>query len=279
MITRIESVAIIGRGKVGQSLAQLATLKGYKTELIGRDQAQQKKACKNTDLIIIAVNDEAINTLAGQLVSAIVKPVIICQCSGALNSDELNNLQAAGALTASCHPLNTFPTLEAALKTFSSPEHASYLFAEGDPKALPLLARFYEDLGFSFKQIEKEAKTHYHLACTMACNYLSVLMHSSLNIAESAGLERAEFWLALSPLINKTLQNISNYGSLSSLSGPIARGDIQTTQRHLIALNDEATEIPQLMYRVLGKAAAKMALERAQLNSEEYKRIIDELED
>jgi len=173
MISRIESVTIIGRGKVGQSLAQLATLKGYKTKLIGRDREQQEMACKQSDLIIIAVNDQAISALSEQLLHAIVKPIIICHCSGALNSEELDSLQAAGALTASCHPLNTFPTLEAALNTFSSTEHASYLFAEGDPRALVLLARFYEDLGFSFKEIEKDAKTHYHLACSMACNYLT----------------------------------------------------------------------------------------------------------
>jgi len=79
-------------------------------------------------------------------------------------------------------------------------------------------------------------------------------------------------------LINKTLQNVSNYGSLSSLSGPIARGDIQTTQRHLSALDGDAKEMPQLMYKVLGKAAAKMALEQNHLNSEQYKHLIDELE-
>ena len=273
MTSTLKSIAIIGRGKVGHSLAHLSELKGYQTELIGRDIEKQQQAAKSADLILITVNDEAITSVAHQLENAIEKGVIIAHCSGILSSDALACLKASGALIASSHPLNTFPTLAASLATFSNTDHASYLYAEGDNEALKVLETFYNDLGFKFKHINKHAKTEYHLACSIACNYLSVLMHTSLNIAESAGLERNDFWAALSPILEKTLDNIG-HDSLRSLSGPITRADLDTVQKHqhaLIKNNENALS----MYSELGKIAAQMAKKTNRLNTKDYERFIE----
>ncbi len=260
-----ENITIIGQGKVGQSLAQLAQKAGYKTELIGRQIEQQKNASRTADLIIIAVNDEAISQVAEHIADAIEGSTIVTHCSGALNSQALTAPESFGALTASCHPLNTFPTLDSALSTFNTTEHGSYLFAEGNQKAIRVLDVFYSSLGFKFKTITKDAKAHYHLACVMACNYLSVLMHTSLDIAESSGLARDEFWLALSPLVHKTLENISNFGSLQSLSGPIARADTQTIAKHVKTLSESQPNALEL-YCELGKNAVNIALENGSLD-------------
>lgn len=273
---KLESIAIIGNGKVGQSLAQLANKKNYKTELIGRDVADQQRACDTADLIIIAVSDDVIKELAQQLAQHIAKPVIVTHCSGALSSDELSSAELAGALTASCHPLNTFPTLDASLKTFNNIDHGSYLFAEGNNDALSALNHFYTSLGFKFRTIDKQAKSQYHLACSMACNYFTVLMHSSLDIAESAGLQRDEFYSALSPLLNKTIENINNFGSLNSLSGPIARGDLVTIKKHQKALAEQNNNT-RALYAELGKIAANMAKETGNLSEQEYKTIMQAL--
>ena len=276
MSAKIKSLAIIGKGKVGLSLAQLAKTQGYQTKVIGRDVAQQKKACKGSDLIIISVNDDAIKEVAKTLSPNINKSAIVTHCSGALSSDELSDIKQAAI--ASCHPLNTFPSLESSLKTFSDTNHGSYLFAEGTSTALTALKDFYSSLGFKFRTLDKQAKIHYHLACSIACNYLSVLMHSSLNIAEAAGLKRDEFRTALLPLVRKTLDNVEEFGSLGSLSGPIARGDIDTVSKHQEALSKANSNI-QALYTELGKIAADMAREKGQLGIQEHETFINTLVD
>ena len=61
----------------------------------------------------------------------------------------------------------------------------------------------------------------------------------------------------LFPLIQRTLQNVKEFGLEKALTGPIARGDIATVRKHLDALQDDpgAREV----YLALGKQALLLA--------------------
>jgi len=64
------------------------------------------------------------------------------------------------------------------------------------------------------------------------------------------------------------LQNIEKKGSVPSLTGPIARGDLGTLEKHLQAI---AENIPDLLpaYRELGKITAEVALKKNSISSQE----------
>ena len=264
----IQSIAIIGRGKVGQSLTQLFKSIGLSVENIGRDSARQIQSIKQADLSIICVNDGAIKTVCEQLSNHFKHNSIVIHCSGALDSNELNSAKLNDCLIASCHPLNTFPNLESSIARFSNTSHGSYMYAEGQANALSQLLPLFVTAGFKTTTIERSAKPLYHAACVFACNYLTALMDISLETAENAGLERDDFWNSVQPLIQSTLNNISSNGIENALSGPIARGDANTIAKHQesLAIYDPSLS---MHYASLGIRAIEIAQRKGELNEKD----------
>ncbi len=261
------NVVIIGEGKVGRALTQLLELNRNPVELVGRSLSDQDAAVKCADIVLLCVNDGAIQAVCQQIAPSLKSESIVSHCSAALDSEILAAAKDANCHVASTHPLNTFPSIEAALKTFSSTAHQSYLYAEGDAQALPPLLSLFETLGFNTNTITREAKPLYHVACVFACNYLSSLMELSMRSAEAAGLARDLFWDSIQPIIYATLRNIDENGAAKSLSGPIARGDTGTIRSHLKALNS-APDAIKVSYSDLGIHALTLAIESGELDTQ-----------
>lgn len=277
-IKETNKVAVIGAGNVGKSLAQLMSDNGIDVQLISRDREQQKKACGVSDIVLLTVSDNAIGKLCEQL-SVHFKPgATVAHCSGALSSDALISAQRRGCFTASLHPLNTFPCLEASLSLFSNTAHSTYLYAEGHASALTTALPLFQHLGFQTVELPSEAKTAYHTACVFACNYLTVLMDLSLESASSAGLDRQQFWNAIQPLIQTTLSNIGDRDTKAALSGPIVRGDSITVQQHITQLQKSTDKISNETtmvdsYLALGRHALTMAEQLGELSNEKLQKL------
>lgn len=270
------NIAIIGKGKVGQSLAQLFSTKGMTVHLIGRSFIQQQHACREADISLLTVNDGNIQRVCEALASSFKKGSVVAHCSGALGSSILSSAKKNNCFIASAHPLNTFPSIEASLETFSSSLHASYLYSEGEQTALNILLPLFSLAGFKNQTIASQAKPLYHTACVFACNYLNSLMEMSLSTAEAAGLERADFWTALQPILQATLSNISQQGTAKALSGPIARGDTQTLLTHMHELQNISEHL-RSDYANLGLRALELAIKNGELSDERIKKITDAL--
>jgi predicted short-subunit dehydrogenase-like oxidoreductase (DUF2520 family) len=269
--SELHELVIIGRGKVGQSLSQLFTQQGFFVSNIGRSQSAQITAVKHAQLVFLCVDDASIEKVCIELAPNLPQGCVVSHCSGALDSSVLSSAREAGSSVASTHPLNTFPNLEDALTLFSSTEHGSYVYAEGDTKALKTLKPLFEATGFIILTIEREAKPLYHAACVFACNYLTSLMDMSLETAAAAGLDRDQFWVSLQPLIQTTLENIRQKGVIESLSGPVARGDSATLESHMSSIKDLSNSLKSnyisLGLRTLEIAIKKNELSDAQLSS------------
>jgi len=272
--SRSLNIAIIGRGKVGQSLTQLfkqlersdANIESVSN--IGRSKAEQMLAAAQADIVFLCVDDASIQPLCLALAPSFHEACIVSHCSGALDSSILSAAQQKGCYIASTHPLNTFPNLENSLSRFSSKDHGSYLYAEGDHEALETLLPLFNKAGFVSLGIDREAKPLYHAACVFACNYLVSLMDMSLESAAAAGLDQDQFWISLQPLIQATLSNISNKGITQSLSGPIARGDHRTVESHVHILGEKSDQL-QHNYIDLGLHALEIAVKKNELNKEQ----------
>ena len=270
-MTDASSICIIGAGKVGSSLYRRLKQSGYTVGLVGRNREQQVSAVKESDIILLTVNDGAIRQLCEQLADDFRAGSIIAHCSGALNSEELSS--ASNCHLASAHPLNTFPTMQAAEAVLSKPDHGTYLYLEGDDRALAKLTPLFKHAGFIVQHLNAANKTDYHIACVFACNYLTVLMDMSLRSADKAGLDRSQFWRSIRPLIDATLINIGRHGSVDSLSGPIARGDALTISNHLNSLEDLRDH-----YVNLGIHALELARQRGELSPEQLDQLAEILQ-
>ena len=259
------NIAIVGAGKVGQTFEKIFNSNGYNVTLIDRDIEKYKQAISDAKLVLITTTDQAIEAVCKTISQYLRAGTVISHCSGALNSEVLSSAKAKGCAIASSHPLNTFPNLAASLATFSNNNHGTYLYCEGDKKALELLEVIFNHAGFSIAKISSNAKTAYHAACVFACNYLTVLMDISLQTAELKGMDKKQFWLAIQPLIQSTLNNISEHGTTHSLSGPIARGDTQIISTHLELLTNQKPELGDV-YIKLAEQALNLAQQQGKLS-------------
>lgn len=255
-MTKLIEVAIIGAGVVGQTFAQLlAALPQYQVKLGSRSgDVSMEDAAKDADIVLLTVSDSAIQTVCQNLVAAnaIKADALVAHCSGALTSEILNSHSGS---TASMHPLQTFPNVQAALPKVAG----TYCYCEGDEAALKALKPLITALQMQQVTIQAKNKPLYHAAAVMACNNLVALMECALQLGEAAEIERDVMWKSLKPLIGATLGNIDKHGPVRALTGPVVRGDETTVKSHLLALQASSTDITtENVYRVLGAYTAEI---------------------
>ena len=277
---------------MGTALGTLAVRAGYRvTAVAGRDRRRTEEAASRigaavpvlsprdaasrAELVLLAVPDDAIEASCHELVAAraFARGSIVAHCSGALSSESLAPARRElGCHVASFHPLQSFPTVEAALESLPG----SYCFDEGDEAALAALEALGAAIGAHCVRIDTAHKPLYHAAAVMACNYLTGLMDAALRLAESARIERRTAWQALEPLIRATVENISKLGTEAALTGPIARGDLRTVTAHLAALDESERELSDL-YRALGRWTVDLALRKGSIEGTAARTLLEAL--
>ena len=284
------NIAVIGAGAVGSALALLFADCGHRVRLgsrrPGAAAAELKKlissdtpgvavllpeeAVQEADMCLLTVSDDAIQHVCKKLLRHFADDCVVAHCSGALDSTALNAANDRGLPVCSAHPLNTFPNRAAARKLLTNTEHGTALYCEGDELALEKITALFGQAGFNAVRITQQAKPLYHAACVFACNYLTVLMDLSLHGAQAAGLDRQQFWQALQPIIQATLNNISAHGTSAALSGPIARGETETIDKHLDELSKLPSPTSETMidaYKILARHALSLAGREETLDS------------
>ena len=105
-----------------------------------------------------------------------------------------------------------------------------------------------ETLGLRPFDLADDARAAYHAGAAMASNYLVTLRAAAGSLLEAAGAPPG----ALDPLIRGVLD------TGFELTGPIARGDWATVERHLAVIRAERPELEEL-YLVLAEATARVA--------------------
>jgi predicted short-subunit dehydrogenase-like oxidoreductase (DUF2520 family) len=284
--------AIVGAGKVGRALALLLARTGY--EFLGaasRSLASARAACEfagsgravadpseltsAADLVLITTPDDAIGPTCRVLATAgaFRSGAIVAHCSGALPSTVLEDARPLGVYIGSLHPLQTFATAEQAVRSMPG----AYCAIEGDPEAVAVLEEIAAAIGARSFRIRTEDKALYHAAAVMACNYLVALEDAAARLAVAAGVEPAQALPALLPMVRTTVDNLGRLGAGLSLTGPIARGDVQTVRLHLDAL---AARTPHLvpLYKALGRQALALAPSGGTLRNEEATELMRLLE-
>jgi predicted short-subunit dehydrogenase-like oxidoreductase (DUF2520 family) len=172
---------------------------------------------------------------------------LVGHVSGASTLDVLAAARERGASTFSLHPLQTFADGETAVSGTPA------AIAGSDETALSFARSLAEALGMRAFQVPEESRAAYHAAAAMASNLLIALEESAAELVERLGIEDARALLA--PLVLRTAANWAERGP-DALTGPIARGDHATVERHRAALAETAPELLPLYDALAGRAEA-----------------------
>ena len=271
-------IAIVGPGKVGTALGILARRAGWPVAAVGGGSPGRAAAAAAAigggaralavgeaaaagELVLLTVPDGAIADVCRRLAEGGALPSggIVAHCCGAMGSDVLACARSCSCAVGSMHPLQTFPTVAAAVAKLPG----AYCFVEGDAAAADVLEALARAVGCRAVRIEPSAKVLYHAAAVTACNYLAALLDAALAMGRQAGIERAVCRQALAPLVRATAENVTTLGPEAALTGPIARGDVETVRRHVEAL---ATHPPAAeLYRALGRWTVDLAVRKGTL--------------
>lgn len=272
----------IGAGKVGFSLGKY--LKENNIDISGyysKSQHSSKEAAiftntrqynnledliKNSDAIFITTPDNQIADVWNEVKKLPIKEKLICHCSGSISSEVFSNINNHGAYGYSIHPMFAISDKYNSYKDLSQ----AFITIEGHEKHLENLKRLFLHLGNDVAIISKENKVLYHAASVTVSNLVLGLINNGVNYLEECGFTKEMAIKALYPLIENNLRNIKERGAVSSLTGPIERGDLSTVINHLNVIREEDKELYRLLSKNILKIAKVKNQDRNYKNLEEY---------
>jgi predicted short-subunit dehydrogenase-like oxidoreductase (DUF2520 family) len=219
------SARIIGNGRAGASFAgALTSLRICEVlAVLGRDD-DPTGAAQDVDLVLIAVPDAAVADVA----SAIHRnpDAVIAHCSGSLGLAPL----AGHWRRAVIHPLMSLPNAESGESALRG--HGWFgLSADGDH----LAGEIVRVMGGHPLVIAEEDWATYHACAVIASNHFVGLMGQVERLAASIGAPIAAYL----SLASTAWGDVMRLGPAEALTGPVARGDWATVERHLAALPDD----------------------------------------
>jgi predicted short-subunit dehydrogenase-like oxidoreductase (DUF2520 family) len=218
----IESVKVIGAGRVGSAVTARLEERGIGS----RDDA---------DVVLLCVPDSAIADAAR--CQTLVMSQWVAHTSGATPLSALDPHERRFGL----HPLQSFTRAR-------GPEQLDGAYAavtaETD-EAREVGFELARLLGLEPFSLAEEDRALYHAGAAIASNYLVTLHRAAAEIFEEVGAPVQ----ALEPLIQGVVD------SDFELTGPIARGDWATVDRHLEAIRRRRPRL-EPVYRALAEATA-----------------------
>lgn len=119
----------------------------------------------------------------------------------------------------------------------------------------PVAEALVVEMGGEPVWVPEESRAVYHTAMVLSSNYLNVLVNEAVSLLAESGMENPQRLLA--PLLSASLDNALRLGD-KSLTGPVARGDVEVIRKHLDALQERPSS--QNVYRALARLATDRAL-------------------
>lgn len=222
------------------------------------------------DFVFITTPDDSISKVATELKWHPGQSVV--HCSGASSTDTLEPAQQQGAKVGSIHPCQTFTGIDQAIENLPGSTFA----IEAEEPLRGILTDMAQALDGDWVYLTAEDKALYHAAACIACNYFYTIVKLATDLWQNFGKSNAEATKAYLPLLRGAVNNIENVGFPHCLTGPIARGDLATIRKHIVALEKYAPEMLPL-YRDLGIRTIPIALAKGSIDqsrAEELKALL-----
>jgi predicted short-subunit dehydrogenase-like oxidoreductase (DUF2520 family) len=271
----MERIGIVGSGRAGSALgAALASAGHPVVGVTARSRASQERAARllphvpvlttfdvtiRSDVVLVAVPDDVIQEVAAEL--PLTSDQYVVHLSGAHG---LKPLQGLRATPVALHPPMTFTgdavRLDDVVFTATAPQEAR-----------AMVERLVKTLGAQVQWVAEEHRALYHAGVVHGANHLTTLLAQAFAVLREAGVEDPA--ATLRPLLTATLDNTLRSGH-DALTGPIARGDVDTVAAHLAVLRDP----PATTYAELARATVELATANGRLDGETAARFTEVLD-
>ena len=185
----------------------------------------------DTDIVVVATNDDSIPEVAGSIANKIRESAIVLHTSGSLTSSVLEPLSRPTRSVGSMHPL-----VSVSLDSKPSVFHHAYFCVEGEERASETAIDIVNSLGGIPFSIASDSKPLYHAAAVSAAGHVTALIDIAEELMQTAGVPSDKSLDALLPLIESVIANIKRQGTKRSLTGTYARGDVETARKHIDAV-------------------------------------------
>ncbi|HEX8638766.1 MAG TPA: Rossmann-like and DUF2520 domain-containing protein [Pyrinomonadaceae bacterium] len=270
----MQTVSIIGIGRIGGALAVALESKDYRIEnLIFKEQRKKAEIIREilkakprlfkiteadeikSDIIFICTQDAEITSVAEILAAKLRHRPFVFHTSGALSSEILSGLKHNGCPIGSIHPLVSISDALLGAERF----RGAYFCVEGETKAVGVAERIVTDLGGNAFSVETNYKTLYHAAAVTACGHLIALLDASFEMLKKCGLESEQAKRVLLPLVKSTIENLERQTPSAALTGTFARADAETFERHVATLIKNVSPEILEIYLLLGLRSLPLA--------------------
>ncbi|MBO1766073.1 MULTISPECIES: DUF2520 domain-containing protein [Allobranchiibius] len=265
-------VAVVGCGRVGAVLGAAFRAAGHEVTATSAvsDASLQRAAemlpgvpvlpppevARSAEVVLLTVPDDELGDLTRSLGAqgAWNGGRLVIHTSGFHGCDVLAPVVEAGGDAIAMHPAMTFTGTARDLPRLLGIPMAVTASMGADLIAEALVL----DLGGEPLPLSEEQRPRYHAALTHGANHLVTLVAQSQQILRHAGIEAPQ--QVLDGLLTAALTNALEHGD-RALTGPVARGDVETVRAHLQVLSDESPDVPD-SYRAMALATALRAAER-----------------
>jgi predicted short-subunit dehydrogenase-like oxidoreductase (DUF2520 family) len=263
-------IVLVGPGRAGQSVAIAANGAGHDVVAVAaRDTEKAYEVARRldagvlaigepipaVDLVVVAVRDHAIEEVAGQVApvarNAAASAVHV---SGATPVEVLAPFAAQGIAIGSFHPLQTMPTPDQGARSLVG----SWMAVTADEPLRSELRSFAVSLGGLPFDLRDADRTAYHAAAAAAANFPAAAFVIAQRLLESTGVP----FDAVRPLVERIVANAFELGPRASLTGPIARGDVDTIEAQVDAVHSVAPDLAAA-FEAMVSATADVAASRS----------------
>jgi predicted short-subunit dehydrogenase-like oxidoreductase (DUF2520 family) len=211
------TIAVVGAGRMGSVLARALDAPALR---------RSDPVPGDVDVLLLAVPDGRI----GEVAAAMPAGPLLGHVSGATGLDVFGDREGF-----SLHPMmSTPPGSDPGLL-----RGAGGAVDGTTPRALETAYALAERLGLNVTRVPAEDRIAYHAAGAIAANFLVALEACAERLAATAGITRAQ----LAPLVLATAHQWAELGPEVALTGPIARGDELTVERHRATIAERTPEL------------------------------------
>lgn len=270
-------IGIVGAGRVGAPLGAAFARAGHHISGVSAiSEASRERGAallpdvpilpadqviRNAELVLLTIPDDVLpGFVDGAAKAGLFQPgQIVVHTAGRFGIAVLEPATRCGALALAIHPIMTFTGTAMDVERM----HGAIFGVTALASTLPIAEALVLEIGGEPSVIAEGDRIAYHAALAWSANFLNVLVAEGMDQLRAIGVNEPA--RALAPLLSAVLDNVLRSGD-QALTGPIARGDVQTVAEHLRVMNERSPQMRdayEVLARLTVRRATKAGLLRA----------------